>query len=80
MERRFKDFHIPHSVLRRTLKRNSKKGEKSNWAVRKEGKIYPWNFDEMVDLEASAEQFIRRMTNKCTYLPSEDVLPKVFSA
>ena len=30
----------------------------------------------MVDLEASAEQFIRRMTNKCTYLPSEDVLPK----
>ena len=67
-------FRIPYYVG--PLNGIRKKGEKSNWAVRKEGKIYPWNFDEMVDLEASAEQFIRRMTNKCTYLPSEDVLPK----
>lgn len=45
--------------------------------VRKEeGKIYPWNFEDKVDLEASAEHFIRRMTNKCTYLVNEDVLPK----
>ena len=28
------------------------------------------------DAEASAEKFIRRMTNKCTYLMGEDVLPK----
>ncbi|MGF6907545.1 type II CRISPR RNA-guided endonuclease Cas9 [Fusobacterium sp. PH5-44] len=38
--------------------------------------IYPWNFDEVIDLEQSAENFIRRMTNKCTYLTGEDVLPK----
>lgn len=30
----------------------------------------------MVDTEASAEEFIRRMTSKCTYLIHEDVLPK----
>ena len=27
-------------------------------------------------MEESAEKFIRRMTNKCTYLVGEDVLPK----
>jgi len=47
------------------------------WAVRKNNEpVYPWNFEEVIDTEASAEQFIRRMTNKCTYLPEEDVLPK----
>lgn len=47
------------------------------WLQRKkDGKIYPWNFDEMVDLDASEQKFIERMTNTCTYLPGEDVLPK----
>lgn len=47
------------------------------WIKRKsQGKIYPWNFKERVDLDASEEEFIRRMTNTCTYLPGEPVLPK----
>ncbi|MBP2629429.1 MAG: CRISPR-associated endonuclease, Csn1 family [Firmicutes bacterium] len=47
------------------------------WAELKiEGKVYPWNFDERIDVEKSAEAFIKRMTNKCTYLSGEDVLPK----
>lgn len=46
------------------------------WIEKKSNeKIYPWNFDEIVDKEASAEKFIMRMTNKCTYLLGEDVLP-----
>jgi CRISPR-associated endonuclease Csn1 len=46
------------------------------WIERKaEGKIYPWNFDEKVDLDASEAAFIRKMTNKCTYLPDQPVLP-----
>ena len=50
---------------------------KFTWAVRKSNeKIYPWNFENVIDIEASAEKFIRRMTNKCTYLIGEDVLPK----
>ena len=47
-----------------------------SWVKRKAGKIYPWNFDEMVDLDASEQNFINRMTNTCSYLPGESVLPK----
>ncbi len=47
------------------------------WVVRKEeGRIYPWNFKDKVDEEKSNEAFIQRMTNKCTYLPMEYVVPK----
>lgn len=68
-------FRIPYYVG--PLNSITKGGERTNWVQRKkEGKIYPWNFDEMIDTEASAEEFIRRMTNKCTYLIHEDVLPK----
>ena len=45
------------------------------WLDRKPGKIYPWNFEKMVDLDKSEENFIHRMTNTCSYLPGEDVLP-----
>lgn len=38
--------------------------------------VYPWNFDELVNKNQRAENFIRRMTNECTYLVGEDVLPK----
>lgn len=49
----------------------------TGWVVRKQrGKVYPWNFADMVDVKASAEAFITNLTNKCTYLIGEDVLPK----
>lgn len=67
-------FRIPYYVG--PLNGVMKGGEKTNWVKRKQGKIYPWNFNEMVDTEESAERFIRRMTSKCTYLIHEDVLPK----
>lgn len=52
-------------------------GSSNAWLVRKaEGKILPWNLEEKVDLDASEAAFIKRMTNKCTYLPGEDVLPE----
>lgn len=63
-------FRIPYFVG--PLNSDSDKA----WLVRKAGRIYPWNFEEMVDLDESENQFIKRMTNKCTYLPGEDVLPK----
>lgn len=57
---------------------HAKEGDKGFfWAVKRSNeKVLPWRFAELVDTEASAERFIRRMTNKCTYLPTEDVLPK----
>lgn len=46
------------------------------WVVRGNEKIYPWNFTSVVNVSETAEKFIINMTNKCTYLSSEDVLPK----
>ncbi|MDM8328669.1 CRISPR-associated endonuclease Cas9 REC1/REC2 domain-containing protein, partial [Staphylococcus felis] len=47
------------------------------WMIRNSSQsIKPWNFDEVVNRTDSATEFIRRMTNKCTYLLNEDVLPK----
>ena len=69
-------FRIPYYVGPLN-KVNEGTDGKFTWAVRKSNaKIYPWNFEEIIDIEASAEKFIRRMTNKCTYLVGEDVLPK----
>lgn len=51
----------------------------NQWIVRRvgaRGRIRPWNFQEQVDLDACEEEFIRRMTNSCTYLPGETVMPK----
>lgn len=55
-----------------------KKGDTTtNWLVRNTNEvIYPWNFENVVDTQASAENFIRRMTSKCTYLSNEDVVPR----
>lgn len=50
---------------------------KNSWVLRKEKvAVTPWNFEEVVDLAGSNEAFMRRMTNKCSYLRGEDVLPK----
>jgi CRISPR-associated protein, csn1 family len=50
---------------------------KFGWIVRRGNEaIKPWNLEEQIDKGATAEQFITRMTNRCTYLPSENVLPK----
>lgn len=69
------NFIIPYYVG--PWKGVERNGKKTNWMVpKKEGVIYPWNFDEMVDKEASAEQFISRMTGNCSYLLDQKVLPK----
>lgn len=52
------------------------KSGQNTWIVKKPGKLFPWNFDELVDQDASEQEFIRRLINRCTYLPTEDVLPK----
>lgn len=38
--------------------------------------VYPWNYEEYVNVDKTAEEFIKRMTNKCTYLYEKDVLPR----
>ena len=68
-------FRIPYYVGPLS-DRHASEGSNS-WIVRKEdGRIYPWNYKQKIDMESSNEKFIRRMTNKCTYLLGKDVLPK----
>ena len=64
------DFRIPYYVGPLVQRSGS-----TAWIERKQGKILPWNFVQMVDLDASEQKFIDKMLNKCTYLPGEDVLP-----
>lgn len=48
------------------------------WVSRSNEAIRPWNFDKVVQIDETAERFIRRMQNKCTYLQGESdyCLPK----
>ena len=71
-------FRVPYYVgpLIEKNENNKDGNAKFAWMIRKsQGKITPWNFDEKVDRNKSAEKFIKRMTTKDTYLFGEDVLP-----
>ena len=66
-------FRVPYYVGPLPSQKTS-----SSWHVRKvEGvKITPWNFYDIVDEKESANRFISRMTNACTYLYGEPTLPR----
>ena len=69
-------FRIPYYVGP-LVDKNHPTAKDNSWVVRRSrAKIYPWNFEEIVDMEASAERFIQRMTAECTYLKGCSVLPK----
>lgn len=69
-------FQIPYYVGPLGQEYKDKKGY-NVWAERKaSGKIYPWNFEDKIDVKKSAEKFIGRMVRRCTYLSGEQALPK----
>lgn len=74
------EFQIPYYVgpLSYKVGENEKMGKRGNmWSVRKEsGAVLPWNFEQKIDIKKSAEKFINNLTNHCTYLNGETVLPK----
>ena len=63
-------YRIPYYVG--PLNKHSNKA----WVERTTEKIFPWNFNEVVDVDKSAERFIENLTSKCTYIFKADVLPK----
>lgn len=76
-------FRIPYYVgplTQRNARLDAHGKPRFAWSERKPGMehvaITPWNWDEIIDKNRSAENFIRRMTGVCTYLQGEDVLPK----
>ena len=73
------EFRIPYYV---GPLNSSKKAKEDGfaWSVRNKGyentPVTPWNYSKVIDESESAEKFIENLTNKCTYLKGEDVLPK----
>jgi len=73
-------FRIPYYVGPLNSQGNPEGSRQFAWSTRKEGKeeipVRPWNFDEIIDKDATAEEFIMRMTGTCTYLYGEKTLPR----
>lgn len=76
-------FRIPYYVGPLTLKNaavDKQENKRFAWSVRKEGmetaRVYPWNWEDVIDRKASARAFMDRLTGTCTYLLGEPVLPK----
>lgn len=67
------EFKIPYYVGPLVSDKQSKFG----WMERKINhvKITPYNFDDVVNKEVTAEKFIKRMISHCTYLLDEYALP-----
>lgn len=77
------NFRIPYYVgplTRKNARKDSKGKERFSWSKRIEGKehevIKPWNWEEIIDKDSSATEFILRMTGTCSYLQGEPVLPR----
>lgn len=76
-------FRIPYYVGPLTQK-NARLDNHNNarfaWSQRKEGKeharVYPWNWEEVIDRKQSAAKFMERLTGTCTYILDEPVLPR----
>lgn len=67
IERTF-TFRIPYYVGPLNKK------AKHSFIARTDEKIYPWNFERVVDLDASAGNFMASLIGRCTYT-NEPVLP-----
>lgn len=72
-------FKIPYYVGPLNYNPNAEQDGKRQfaWATRRveNEKIYPWTFNDVIDKDTSAEKFIDRMRNKCTYIYKEETLP-----
>ena len=69
-------FQIPYYVG--PLGRDGRGAQGKNaWAQRLEqGRIYPWNLEQKIDVEQASQDFIERMVRHCTYLSGARTLPK----
>ena len=64
-------FHIPYYVG------PLGKGSRNAWTVRRTNEpVTPWNFESVIDIEATAEAFMGHYTKDCQYIRGEKVLPK----
>ena len=76
-------FRIPYYVgplTQKNARLDNHKNARFAWSQRKEGqenaRIYPWNWEEVIDRKQSAAKFMERLTGTCTYILDEPVLPR----
>lgn len=76
-------FRIPYYVgplTGRNARKDARGENRFQWSERRSGMedvaITPWNWDQVIDKNKSAENFIMRMTGDCTYLAGKKTLPK----
>lgn len=76
-------FRIPYYVgplTGRNARKDAHGNRRFQWSERRSGMedvaITPWNWDQVIDKNKSAENFIMRMTGDCTYLAGKKTLPK----
>lgn len=76
-------FRIPYYVgplTDRNARKDAQGKNRFQWSERKPGMedavVTPWNWDQVIDKNKSAENFIMRMTGDCTYLAGKKTLPK----
>ena len=76
-------FRIPYYVGPLTTKNARQDAHGKNrfqWSERKPGMeeavVTPWNWEQVIDKNKSAENFIMRMTGDCSYLVGEKTLPR----
>lgn len=70
-------FKVPYFVGPLSDK-NNENAEKNQWLIKNDDfqdeKVNPYNFDKVVNKEATNETFIKRMLRKCTYLYNENCM------
>lgn len=74
------DFRLPYYIGPLGNQGNPRRSKPFAWAIRRPGMegepVYPWNFDEVIDRDASAEAFITNLTGECSYYLGKKVIPK----
>lgn len=73
-------FRIPGPLTQKNARLDNHNNARFAWSQRKEGKeharVYPWNWEEVIDRKQSAAKFMERLTGTCTYILDEPVLPR----
>ncbi len=71
------EFRVPYFIG--PIVGNSGKSIKSKnaWAIKTDDmELKPWTIEKIIDYDKSEDEFINKMTNKCSYLSEYDVMPK----
>lgn len=69
------EFRVPYFVG--PIGVNPNEERVNGWAEKEcDLPLRPWTLNKIIDFDKAEDKFIQRMTNKCSYLIDEDVLPK----